>query len=130
MARLPVMAVDSAGPPRRSNRLAAALRGQVQPWWTMTRDPDHREQPEQPSARARAQRRMRKEHQDELREQRNRLPSGMLNPVDIGDPARIPPVVGEEVAGRDSGTWRMRHGQLVSLLRTCLAHTRFGAMLA
>ena len=128
MARLPVMAVDGAVPPRRSTRVAAAPRGQVQPWWAVTRDPEHREQPEQPSARARAQQRMREEHQDELREQRNRLPPGMLNPVDIGDPARIPPVVGEEVAGRDSGTWRMRHEQLVSLLRTCLAHTRFGAM--
>ena len=66
---------------------------------------------------------------DEMRALRNRLPIGLINPVDNRDPSKSSLVVESvEYEGDMNGDLSMRMAQLVSLLRTCLTHTKFGAL--
>lgn len=87
------------------------------------------QQPEnvQPSTSARRQLRMRDPDHDEMRALRNRLPPGLVNPADISDPGRLASLIEQTERGSyvDANT---RVAQLVSLLRTCLSHAKFGAL--
>ena len=66
---------------------------------------------------------------DEKRALRNRLPIGMIKPVDTRDPSKLSPVV-ESIEYEDDlhGDLSMRMAQLISILRTCLTHKKFGAL--
>ena len=79
-------------------------------------------------ASARRQERMREDGHDEDRAVRNRLPTGMVNPVDL--PSSIAPAVEAfaEGAGDDLIGNEMRVAQLVSLLRNSLMTTKFNAL--
>ena len=76
-------------------------------------------------ASARRQARMRDPDHDEMRALRNRLPTGMINPADHQQPRQAVSTTDEI---DDHGRMTMRVAQLVSLLRTCLSHTRFSAL--
>ena len=79
-------------------------------------------------ASARRQERMRDPDHDEDRALRNRLPTGMVNPVDL--PAYVAPAVeaGPEVEQDHHSIQVMRAAHLVSLLRTSLSTARFNAL--
>lgn len=76
------------------------------------------------SQSARRQLAMREPGHDELRSQRNRLPIGMINPVDLPQVEQMRSVVEPEESANDETTQRIRREQLVSLLRTVLAHLK------
>ena len=107
--------------------------GMVPTAWVNTRQAGRRGRPPTvpqapvPSASARRQERMHQEDHDEMRAVRNRLPPGMTNPADVAIPPQAssqPDVDGAD----DHSSMVMRVAQLVSLLRTCLAHTKFGSL--
>ena len=74
---------------------------------------------------ARRQQRVRLPEHDEARAMRNRLPAGMINPADLAP--QIAPAAAHESLG-EQPSMANRVAALVSMLRTALQHTQFGAL--
>ena len=115
-----------------SIRRRATPIGLVPAAMTVTTRGSRRVQPTPPAqppvpASARRQARMRAEDHDETRALRNRLPPGMVNPRDVAARTSAEAAL-VDTGPDDHSDMVMRVAQLVSLLRTALAHTKFGAL--
>ena len=103
-----------AGEARRSERLAAQRHVQDRQLVPVQVVPQS----------ARRQLQMRDPGQDAARMQRNRLPTGMVNPRQVNQPEQLPGLLQPREVARDVEALRLRHEQLISLLRNVLAHIR------